>query len=147
MAEKVRWVTPLGVETASMSKVSSSASRPSQTRTPVTEHDGDLHEVHVVDEAGSDEVAYDGGPATDAHVLAAGSFLRHLERFARSGVQEVEGGQPQPHHPTRLHCRKWFRGTPDASRRGNVRRPRLEHGLRVTQRSCDGSVACATHGG
>ena len=30
----VRWVTPLGVETTSMSKVSSSASRPSQMRTP-----------------------------------------------------------------------------------------------------------------
>ncbi len=34
LAVKVRCVTPLGVEVASTSKVSSSAGRPSHTRTP-----------------------------------------------------------------------------------------------------------------
>ena len=56
------------------------------------EHDRDLDEMHVVDEPGGEEVADDGGAATDPHVLAAGGFTGGLERLRRGGVEEVEGG-------------------------------------------------------
>ena len=36
------------------------------------EQDRDDHEVHVVDEPGSEEVAEHGGTTADAHVLAVG---------------------------------------------------------------------------
>jgi hypothetical protein len=48
--------------------------------------------MHVVDEAGGEEVAHDGGAAADPDVLAIGCFAGGLERFGRGGVQEVERG-------------------------------------------------------
>jgi hypothetical protein len=46
------------------------------------EHDRDLDEMHVVDEPGGEEVAYDGGAAADPDVLAIGCFAGGLERSA-----------------------------------------------------------------
>src|SRR5579872_2100766 len=54
------------------------------------EQDRDDHEVHVVDEPGSKEVADHGGTTTDAYVLAVGCVTSGLERVARRSVDEVE---------------------------------------------------------
>src|SRR5918994_3999700 len=56
------------------------------------EHDRNLYEMHVVDEPGDEEVAYDGGAAADPDVLATGCFAGRLERVGRGGVEEVERG-------------------------------------------------------
>jgi hypothetical protein len=50
--------------------------------------------MHVVDEPGGEEVAYDGGAAADPNVLAIGCFAGGLERLGRGGVEEVERGAP-----------------------------------------------------
>src|SRR3954467_11416831 len=63
------------------------------------EHDRDLDEMHVVDEPGGEEVAYDGGAAADPDVLAIGSFAGGLERLGRGGVEELERGAAL--HPDR----------------------------------------------
>src|SRR5918994_5132202 len=55
------------------------------------EQDRDHHDVHVVDEPGSKEVADHGGTPADAYVLAAGGLAGGLERLDRRGVDEVEG--------------------------------------------------------
>jgi hypothetical protein len=52
------------------------------------EHERDLDEMHVVDEPGGEEVAYDGGPAADPDVLAIGCFAGGLERLGRGAVEE-----------------------------------------------------------
>src|SRR5262245_23129379 len=61
---------------------------------PPAEQDGDHHDVHVVDEAGSKEVADHGGPPADAYVLAARSLAGRLERLGRRAVDEVERRAP-----------------------------------------------------
>ena len=66
---KVRWVTPLGVDTASTSYCSSSASRPSHSRTPRPSRIGDLHDMQMVDEPGVEELAQHRRAPTDADVL------------------------------------------------------------------------------
>src|SRR6266511_2112300 len=48
--------------------------------------------MHVVDQPGGEEVAYDGGAAADPDVPAIGCFAGGLERLGRGGVQEVERG-------------------------------------------------------
>src|SRR5680860_1736560 len=48
--------------------------------------------MHVVDEPGGEEVAYDGGAAADPDVLAIGGCAGGLERLGRGGVEEVERG-------------------------------------------------------
>src|SRR5215203_7089238 len=53
------------------------------------EQDRDHHDVHVVDEPGSKEVADHGGTAADAYVLAARSLAGRLERVGRRSVDEV----------------------------------------------------------
>jgi len=40
--------------------------------------------MHVVDEPGGEEVAYDGGAAADPDVLAIGCFAGSLERLGRA---------------------------------------------------------------
>src|SRR5206468_12635407 len=67
---------------------------------PASEHDRHLDGVHVVDESGGKKVAYDGGSATDAHVLAAGCFTGGLERLGGGCVEEVESGAT-------LHLDRW----------------------------------------
>src|SRR5881628_2263518 len=47
------------------------------------EHDRDLDEMHVVDEPGGEEVAYDGGAAADPDVLAIGCVAGGVERLGR----------------------------------------------------------------
>src|ERR671925_1405564 len=54
------------------------------------EQDRDDHDVHVVDEPGSEEVANDGGASADAYVLAVGGLAGRLERLGRRCVDEVE---------------------------------------------------------
>src|SRR3954469_4779628 len=56
------------------------------------EDDRHLDEMHVVDEAGGEEVAYDGGAAADPDVLARSRFAGGLECLGRGGVDEVERG-------------------------------------------------------
>ena len=51
------------------------------------EHDRDLDQMHEVDEPGGDEVAYDGGAATDPDILAK-SRLTKITNEA-SADQEV----------------------------------------------------------
>ena len=51
------------------------------------EHDRDHHEVHVVDEPGSKELADQGGTPTEAYVLAARSLAGRLERFGRRSAR------------------------------------------------------------
>src|SRR4029077_5242185 len=58
----------------------------------VAEHDRDLHEMHVVDQSGGEEVAYDGRAAADPDVLAIGCCTRSLERLGGRDVEEVERG-------------------------------------------------------
>ena len=60
----------------------------------VAEHDRDLHEMHVVDEPGGEEVAYDGRAAADPDVLALGRSTGGLERLGRGSVEEVERRAP-----------------------------------------------------
>src|SRR5436309_15698816 len=54
------------------------------------EQDRDHHDVEVVDEPGSKEVADHGGTPADAYVLAARSLAGRLERLGRRSVDEVE---------------------------------------------------------
>src|SRR5436190_11093121 len=56
------------------------------------EHDRDLDQMHVVDEPGGEEFAYDGGAAADPDVLAMGCSASDLKRLGRRGVEEVERG-------------------------------------------------------
>ena len=56
------------------------------------EHDRDLDQVHVVDEAGSQEVADDRGATADPDVEPGGRLPGGFERLGRRGVEEVEGG-------------------------------------------------------
>src|SRR5215217_6185386 len=55
------------------------------------DQDRDHHDVHVVDEPGSKEVADHGGTPAEAYVLAAGGLAGGLERLGRRSVDEVEG--------------------------------------------------------
>src|ERR671925_556598 len=54
------------------------------------EQDRDHHDVHVVDEPGSKEVADHGGTSAYAYVLAVRSLAGRLERLGRRSVDEVE---------------------------------------------------------
>src|SRR3954452_13756159 len=54
------------------------------------EQDRDDHDVHVVDEPGSKELADHGGTAADAHVLVARGLTGPFERLGRRRVEEVE---------------------------------------------------------
>src|SRR6266498_3233931 len=54
------------------------------------EQDRDHHDVHVVDEPGSKEVADHGGTPADAYVQAARRLAGRLERLGRRSVDEVE---------------------------------------------------------
>src|SRR6266850_1530397 len=58
------------------------------------EQDRDHHDVHVVDEPGSKEVADHGGTPADAYVLVARSLAGRLERLGRQRVDEVERRAP-----------------------------------------------------
>jgi DNA-binding NarL/FixJ family response regulator len=83
------------------------------------EQDRDHHDVHVVDEPGSKEVADHGGTPADADVLAARSLAGRLERLGRRGVDEVEG-RAALHLDRRApvmgedegRCVEWWVGTP-----------------------------------
>ena len=55
------------------------------------EQDRDDHDVQVVDEPGSEELADRRRASADAYVLVAGGLAGGLERFGRRGVEEVEG--------------------------------------------------------
>src|SRR5919198_2505036 len=54
------------------------------------EQDRDDHDVHVVDEPDSKEVADHGAPSADAYVLAVRGLAGRLERLGRRSVEEVE---------------------------------------------------------
>src|SRR3954470_11516021 len=54
------------------------------------EQDRYRHDVHVVDEPGTSEVADHGGTPADAYVLTARSLAGRLERLGRRRVDEVE---------------------------------------------------------
>src|ERR687887_1812702 len=54
------------------------------------EQDRDYHDVHVVDEPGSKEVADRCGASADAYVLAVRGLAGRLERLRRRSVEEVE---------------------------------------------------------
>src|ERR671923_726347 len=54
------------------------------------EQDRDYHDVHVVYEPGSKEVADRGGASADAYVLAVCGLAGRLERLGRRSVEEVE---------------------------------------------------------
>src|SRR5919197_3239669 len=54
------------------------------------EQDRDHHQVHVVDEPGSKEVADHGGTSAEAYVLAVRSRAGLLERLGRRSIEEVE---------------------------------------------------------
>src|ERR671939_189439 len=54
------------------------------------EQDWDHHDVHVVDESGSKELADHGGASADPYVLAVGGLAGPLERLGRRSVDEVE---------------------------------------------------------
>src|SRR5688572_9974521 len=54
------------------------------------EQDRDHHDVHVVDEPGSQEVADHGGTSADAYVLAVRGLAGRLERLGGRRVEEVE---------------------------------------------------------
>src|ERR671925_579164 len=54
------------------------------------EQDRDYHDVRVVDEPGSKEVADRGGASADAYVLAVCGLAGRLERLGRRSVEEVE---------------------------------------------------------
>src|SRR4029453_9820465 len=58
------------------------------------EHDGDQHDVHVVDEPGSKELAYHGGAPADAYILATCGLAGRLERLGWGGVEG--GGRRAP---------------------------------------------------
>src|SRR3954465_5579102 len=54
------------------------------------EQDRDHHDVHVVDEPGSKEVADHGGTSAEAYVLAVRGLAGRLERLGRRRVEEME---------------------------------------------------------
>src|ERR671930_731868 len=54
------------------------------------EQDRDDHDVHVVDEPGSKEVADRGGASADAYVLAVGGLAGRLERLGGRSVDQGE---------------------------------------------------------
>src|SRR4029450_4100093 len=54
------------------------------------EQDWDHHDVHVVDEPGSKEVADHGRTSADTDVLAVRGLAGRLERLGRRSVDEVE---------------------------------------------------------
>src|SRR5262249_59319371 len=54
------------------------------------EQDRNYHDVYVVDEPSSKEVADHGGTSADAYVLTARSLAGSLERLGRRSVDEVE---------------------------------------------------------
>src|SRR3954453_5211372 len=54
------------------------------------EQDRDHHDVHMVDEPGSKEVADHGGTSAEAYVLAVRGLAGCLERLGRRSVDEVE---------------------------------------------------------
>src|SRR5581483_10457687 len=55
------------------------------------QQDRDDHDVHMIDEARSNEVAEHGGTPADAYVLAGGRLAGSLEGLGRRGVDEVDG--------------------------------------------------------
>src|SRR4051812_17479861 len=57
-----------------------------------TQQDRDNHDVHVVNETGSEEVADHGGTSAEAYVLAVRSLAGRLERLGGRSVDEVERG-------------------------------------------------------
>src|SRR5918994_1175227 len=54
------------------------------------EQDRDHHDVHVVDEPGSKELANHGGTSADAYVVAVRGLVGCLERLGRRSVDEVK---------------------------------------------------------
>src|SRR5262249_25738292 len=54
------------------------------------EQDRNYHDVYVVEEPSSKEVADHGGTSADAYVLTARSLAGSLERLGRRSVDEVE---------------------------------------------------------
>ena len=86
----VRWVTPLGVETASTSYCCSNALQAVPQPNTAAEQDRHQHDVQVVDETGGEERAHHGRAPADADVLTGGRVPRHLECIRRRGVEEVE---------------------------------------------------------
>src|SRR5579864_1206028 len=56
------------------------------------EEDRHDHDVHVVDQAGGEELADGGRAAADADVEAARGLLGRRKRLRRAGVDEAEGG-------------------------------------------------------
>src|SRR3954471_19262168 len=54
------------------------------------EQDRDHHDVHVVDEPGSEEVADLGGTSAEAYVLTVRGLAGRLERLGGRSVDEVE---------------------------------------------------------
>src|SRR5581483_418559 len=61
-------------------------------RLAAAEDDRHDHDVHVVDQAGGEELADGGRAAADADVQAARYLLGRRKRLRRAGVDEVEGG-------------------------------------------------------
>ena len=51
---------------------------------------GHEHDVHLVDQAGSEKLAEGRRPSADANVQAAGRLSGNLQGFERAGVDEVE---------------------------------------------------------
>src|SRR5215469_16490596 len=97
---RVRWVTPLGLFTASIWKRSSTASRPSQSRSPRPQHDRHHDDVQVVDKVGRQELADGGRAAADADIRSGGGLTRLRKRLGGAGVEEVEAG-------TAVHLDGW----------------------------------------
>src|SRR3954469_11556005 len=54
------------------------------------EQDRDQHDVHVVDQTGSKELADHGGTSADAYALAVRGLSGLLERLGGRRVEEVE---------------------------------------------------------
>ena len=52
--------------------------------------------MHVVDEPGGEEVAYDGGAAADPDILAIGCFAGGLERLGRLAHRQGRQGAGDP---------------------------------------------------
>ena len=55
------------------------------------EHDGNDHDVQVIDEAGGQEFTNGPHSPTDANIAAAGEFPRSRNRLIGRGVDEMKG--------------------------------------------------------
>ena len=93
----VRWVTPLGVETASTSYCCSKASRPSHSRTPRPSRIGTRTTCRWSTRPRRWKARRRGRSPTDADVLAGGCVPRPPRVcFRWRGVEEVERSYPPP---------------------------------------------------